>query len=150
MAQYSVYRPWAGQSWGGFDEFRREMESLLGRFDTGVPAARAGVFPAANLYETRDSYVLTAELPGVRPDDIEVSVEGTTVTFGGERKIDYGNGGTSAHRMERQSGRFRRAFELPVAVDPNKVEAVHQNGVLVLRLPKPPELHPRQIVVQAG
>lgn len=150
MAQYSVYRPWAGESWGGFDELRREMDALLGRFGAVGPDGRRGVFPAVNLYETGETYVLTAELPGVNPDAIEVSVEGTTVTLGGERKIDYGNGGTSAHRLERQSGRFRRAFELPVSVDPDKVEAIHRNGVLMLRLPKAAEHRPRQISVQAG
>lgn len=147
MAQYGVYRP---GSWGGFDELRREMDAHLGRFGAGGPGGRRGVFPAVNLYETGDTFVLTAELPGVQPDDIQVSVEGTTVTVGGERKIDHGNGGTSAHRMERQSGRFRRGFELPVAVDPDKVEAVHSNGVLMLRLPKAAEHRPRQISVQAG
>ncbi len=150
MAQYSVYRPWAGEPWGRFDQLRREMDALLGRFGAGALTARTGVFPAVNLYETGDTYVLTAELPGVNPEDIEVSVEGTTVTLGGERKIDHGNGNTSAHRMERQSGRFRRAFDLPVAVDPDAVEAIHKNGVLTLRLPKAAEHRSRQISVKAG
>jgi HSP20 family protein len=150
MAQYSVYRPWAREPWGAFDDLRREMDALLGRFGGGMPSGRRGVFPATNLYETDDSYVLTAELPGVSPDDIEVSIKGTTVSLRGERKIDHGNGDTNIHRLERQSGNFRRAFELPVAVDPDKVEAVHKNGVLMLRLPKAQEHQPRQISVRAG
>jgi HSP20 family protein len=150
MAQYSVYQPWAGEPWGSFDALRREMDALLGRFGAGALAARRGVFPAVNLYETGDTFVLTAELPGMDAKDIQVSVEGTTVTIGGERKIDYGNGDTSSHRLERQSGRFRRAFELPVAVDSAKVEAMHKNGVLMLRLPKTAEHRPRQVSVQGG
>lgn len=150
MAQQSFYRPWAGEARGGFDELRREMDALLGRFVPGSPRGRRGVFPATNLYETGDTYVLTAELPGVVPSDIEVSIEGTTVTIRGERKIDYADSGTNIHRLERQSGGFRRAFELPLAVDPDHVEALHKNGVLMLRLPKAPEHQPRQIAVQAG
>jgi len=153
MAQISVYRPWAADSWRGLDQLRREMDTLFSRFATDSPLSNSwrGVFPAVNLYETADAYVLTAELPGVETDDIQVSLVDSTVTLHGERKIDYGDEeGTSLHRTERQSGSFRRAFELPAAVDSDKVEAVHKNGVLMLRLPKTPEAKPRQISVKSG
>jgi HSP20 family protein len=150
MAQYSAHRPWAGQARGGFDELRREMDALLGRFGAAVPSGRRGVFPAVNLYETGDAYVVTAEIPGVSASGIELSLEGKTLTLRGERRIDRGESGTNAHRLERQAGQFRRAFELPSAVDPDKVEAIHRNGVLMLRLPKPEQVRPRQIAVQAG
>lgn len=150
MAQYSVHRPWAGPSWRAFDDLRREMDALLGRFGAVAPSGRGGVFPAVNLYETGDAYVLTAELPGVGPGDIELSLEGTTLTLRGERKIDRRESGINAHRLERQAGHFRRAFELPVSVDPEKVEAIHRNGVLMLRMPKPEQARPRNITVQAG
>ena len=148
MAQYGIYRPVGG--WGAFDELRREMDALLGRFGGGIPSGRTGVFPAANLYETEDAYVLTAELPGVKPGDIDVSIERATITLRGERKIEHPDGGANVHRAERQSGAFRRAFELPVAVDAEKVEAIHRNGVLMLRLPKAPEHQPRQIRVKSA
>jgi HSP20 family protein len=153
MAQISLYRPWAADSSRDLDQLRREMDTLFSRFTTASPLSGSwrGVFPAVNLYETADAYVLTAELPGVEPDDIRVSLEGSTVTLNGERKIDYADEeGTSLHRAERQAGHFRRAFELPAAVAPNKVEAVYKNGVLMLRLPKTPEAKPRQISVKAG
>jgi HSP20 family protein len=109
------------------------------------------VFPAVNLYETADAYVLMAELPGIQSDEIQVSLERSTITLRGERKIDYANQeGASLHRRERQVGRFHRAFELPAMIDADKVEAVHRNGVLLLRLPKSPEDQPRQISVQAS
>jgi HSP20 family protein len=129
------------------------MDALFGRFGEGVPSAGGwqGVFPAVNLYETADAYVLTAELPGVGTDDIHVSLEESTVILEGERKVDYASeGGASPHRRERQAGRFRRAFALPAAIDADKVEAVHRNGVLMLRLPKSPEAQPRRIAVQAS
>jgi HSP20 family protein len=150
MAQYSLYRPWAG---GPFQQLWREMDDLMNRYGGGSPAlgGSQGVFPAVNLYETADAYCLTAELPGVPSDDIHVSLEGSTVSLSGERKVDYANQeDVSLHRRERQSGSFRRSFELPAAIDADGVEAVHRNGVLLLRLPKTPEHKPRQISVQAS
>jgi HSP20 family protein len=153
MAHYSLYRPWAAAPWSGFDQFRREMDDLFNRFG-GAPALSndwRGVFPAVNLYETADAYQLTAELPGVGPDDIHISLEGSTITLQGERKIDHASRKESSlHRRERQSGAFRRAFELPAAVDADRVEAIHRNGVLLLKLPKSPEAQPRQISVRAS
>jgi len=154
MTQFSLYRPWAAASWGGpLNQLRQEMDAVLNRFDAGSTAGGSwrGVFPAVNLYETADSYVLMAELPGIDSGDINVSLERSTVTIQGERTIGYDNQeGVSLHRRERQVGRFRRAFELPALIDADKVEAVHQNGVLLLRLPKSPEDQPRQISVQAS
>jgi HSP20 family protein len=152
MAQY-FYRPWAAASWSPFDQLRREMDSVFDRFG-GAPARSAdwrGVFPAVNLYETADAYHLTAELPGVEPAEIHVSLEGSTIVLEGERKIDHSSRDeTSLHRRERESGAFRRGFELPATVDADAVEAVHRNGVLMLRLPKTPEAKPRQISVRAS
>ncbi len=153
MAQYSFDRPWAAASWSPFDQLRREMDTVFNRFG-GTPARSGdwrGVFPAVNLYETADAYHLTAELPGVEPGEIHVSLEGSTLVLEGERKIDYASREeTSLHRRERDSGAFRRAFDLPAAVDADAVEAVHRNGVLTLRLPKTPEAKPRQISVRAS
>ena len=153
MAQYSLYRPWAAEPWSVLEQLRREMDAAR-RFGGGVPAMPnewQGVFPAVNLYETSDAYLLTAELPGIGPDDIEVSLQGPTVTLSGERKIDYSTQkDVSLHRRERQAGSFRRAFQLPTAIDGDKVEAAHKNGVLMLRLPKTPEHQPRQIPVRTS
>ena len=153
MAQYSLLTPWAAEPWSAFDQLRREMDGLFNRFGgaTAWSGDWRGVFPAVNLYETADAYHLTAELPGVEPDDVHVSLEGSTLVLQGERKIDYATRKeTSLHRIERQAGGFRRAFELPVKVDADKVEATHRNGVLMLRLPKTPEAQPRQISVRAS
>ena len=153
MAQYNFYRPWAAVPASPIDQLRREMDNLLGRFGGAAGGAGdwRGVFPAVNLYETADTYQLTAELPGVAPEEIRVSLEGSTITLEGERRIDYASREeTSLHRRERQTGAFRRAFELPAAVDAEKVEAVHRNGVLMLRMPKTPEAQPRQISVRAS
>lgn len=108
-----------------------------------------GVFPPVNLHETEDGYFLTAELPGVLPENIDVSMEGATITISGERKIELAAGdGVAVHRRERQSGSFRRAFELPTEIDADRAKARHKNGVLTLELPKSAALKPRQIEVE--
>jgi HSP20 family protein len=149
MAPYTLFRPWGSGS--SFDDLRREMDALFRQYGSGTLPSARGAFPAVNLYETADAYVLTAELPGVRPEEIHIGLEGQVVTLHGERRIEYpADEKTSVHRIERQSGAFRRAFELPVGIDADKAEAVHRNGVLMLHLPKAPEHRPRQISVQGG
>jgi len=150
MAQYSLFRPWGADAGRTLDDLRREMDALFGQLRTSGPFIHAGVFPPSNLYDAGDAYVLTAELPGVNPGDIEITMQGTTVSLRGERKIDHDDGHTNAHRLERRSGSFQRAFELPVSVDPDKAEAIHKNGVLMLRMPKTPEHQPRQIAVASS
>lgn len=151
MAPYRLYRPRADRPGTPFDELRHEMDRLLGRFAGDAPSASRGVFPAVNLYETGDAYVLTAELPGVGASDLDVALEGSTLVLRGERKLDYSaDAATAVHRRERQSGSFRRAFELPAEIEAEKVEAVQRCGVLMLRLPKAPQHKPHRIAVQAS
>lgn len=145
---FEVLRPWSQDPWGGFGALRREMDDLFDRFGTSPAFART-VFPPLNLYETDDAYLLTAELPGIAPEELEITLEGSTVTLRGERKT-VTEEGAAVHRSERAVGSFRRAIDLPVPIDSEKVEAVHRNGVLTLRLPKAPEHRPRQISVKAG
>ena len=149
MTQLDLLRPWGQDPWGGFGALRREMDELFDRFGTFSPALARGAFPALNLYESEDAYVLTAEIPGIAPEDLEISLEGSTVTLRGERKV-ASEEGASVHRSERAVGAFRRAIDLPVPIDGEKVEATHRLGVLTLRLPKAPEHRPRQISVKAG
>lgn len=153
MAHYSVHRPWSAIPRASLGQLQREMNALFDRGAGFGPIATSwrGAFPPVNLYENTDAYVLTAELPGVAPDDIQVSLEESTVSIRGERKIEFeGHENASVHRRERQAGKFGRSFSLPVRVDADKVEAVHRNGVLMLRIPKSPEAQPRQITVQAN
>lgn len=153
MARYGLLRPWAAEPRRDLGHLRREMDALFNRFggESVDSSGWRGVFPAVNFYEAEDAYILTAELPGVEADSIDVALEGTTVTLRGERKIQHPEGERAGlHRAERQSGSFRRAFELPEAIDAGKVEAVYQHGVLMLRFPKTPEAQPRRIAVSAS
>lgn len=146
MTEYSLFRPGGSDA---FDELRREVDALMNRVATTQSAGR-GVFPPVNLYETPDAFLLTAELPGVPADAIQVSIEGATLTLRGERKIERPAEKQSVHRLERQAGVFRRALELPLPVVADQVEAQVRNGVLTLRLPKTPDAKPRQIAVKAA
>ncbi len=149
MTLYTLQRPYSSNAWSGlFEELRREMSPTMRASNAAFQGTR-GVYPPVNLFETEEGYVLTAELPGVSPDQLDVSIEGSTVTLSGERKIEYAAGnGTAVHRRERQSGTFRRAFELPAEIDLDQAKAVHKNGVLTLTLPKSASSKPRQIEIE--
>jgi HSP20 family protein len=148
MAQYWLSEPWSSDPWMSLDQLRRGMDQVLQRAGAST-ARRGGVFPPVNLYETADGYVLTAELPGVRAEDLEISIEHNRVTLGGQRSIERPQD-ASVHRAERASGSFRRTVELPAEVDPDKAEASHRNGVLMLRISKAEKHQPRRIAVKAS
>ncbi|HEX9814760.1 MAG TPA: Hsp20/alpha crystallin family protein [Myxococcota bacterium] len=148
MTAYTLQRPPVRNPWSALlNEFRREMGTQP--LADSVFQGTRGVYPPVNLHETAEGYILTAEIPGVAPESVDVSIEGSTVTLSGERKIDVAAGdGTAVHRRERQSGTFRRAFELPSKIDLDAAKATHKNGVLTLRLPKAAEAKPRQIAIE--
>ena len=149
MARYWLSDPWSLDPFPDVGELRRRMEQLFDRVGAGSPGVvRGGVHPPVNLYETQEGYVLTAELPGLRAEDIEISVERDRLSLRGERRIEHPPG-ASLHRVERVGGEFRRTIQLPVEVDGEKVEATYRNGVLGIRIPKAPEHQPRRIAVSS-
>jgi len=137
-----------------FSEMERIRNEIDRIFHQGLagPSAReaTGVFPPVNIYEDKDRYLLTAELPGVKPEDVEITATEESVTIKGERKPEDGGEKASYHRRERESGYFRRIVSLPDRVDPNKVEATSRNGILYLSLPKAEDVKPRQIKVKSS
>ena len=125
-----------------------ELRDLMRAHD-GLFQSSRGVDPPVNLSETDEGFVLSAEVPGVEPSELDVTIEGSTVTLAGARKSEYEAGnGTSVHRRERPTGHFRRAFELPSEIDVDSARATHKDGVLKLVLPKSPALRARQIEVE--
>jgi len=126
-------------------QFRRELDRLFGDFER----AASGPNPRLTLNEEGASFVLQADVPGLTEQDFDISVEGSTVTLRGERKVVMPEGYT-AHRRERGTVSFARSFELPTRVDSEKVTATLKNGVLTLTLPKAAEAQPRQISVKAA
>ena len=105
-----------------------------------------GWSPALDLYQSSDNVVALVELPGMRKEDIDISLHDNTLTISGERKRESKNG-ENAERTERYVGTFRRSIALPTRVDANKVGATYEEGILKVTLPKAEEAKPKQIQV---
>lgn len=128
---------------------KKEMDRLFAGFaGSGSYTATSGVFPAVNIGEDGDKIFIQAELPGTRRDDLDISIEGATVTLSGERKTD-GAGNVGYHRRERRSGTFRKAITLPYEVNAEGVEAAFKDGVLRMVLPKAEHAKPKKIAIKA-
>jgi HSP20 family protein len=140
--------------WGEFDRLRREMDSLAGAFSNRTewsnPLWRESrIFPLLNVTEHDDAFVVKAEIPGMRTDDLEIKIEGDTLTLKGERKPDDVEEGISFHRRERAIGAFQRSLTLPGKVDSAGVRAGYKSGVLTVTLMKEKESLPKQIKIIA-
>ena len=110
-------------------------------------AGRRTWLPAVDIYESDDAFVATADLPGLRKDDIDVSIEDNVLTVSGERKFEKSEKEGTFRRVERSYGTFRRSFTLPRGVESSKVEAKFKDGVLNLTLPKSEVAKSRRITV---
>jgi HSP20 family protein len=128
-----------------FDEMRREMDRLLWDLDRGFLSGRSQG-PDFRLVEKEDELVIEAELPGVAGKDLEITLDGGTLTIRGERGNEAPEG-YRAVRRERGTLRFSHSYMLPARVDSGKATAKLEDGVLVLTLPKAEEAKPRQIPV---
>ncbi|HMA27239.1 MAG: Hsp20/alpha crystallin family protein, partial [Solirubrobacterales bacterium] len=106
--------------------------------------------PAMDLVETEDHLVLRGDLPGMTEDDVDIEIKDGVLTVSGERKTDHEEKGEGYHRVERSFGSFSRSLSLPQGVDPGKVEAKFDNGVLEVRIPKPAEAKPTRVEIGTG
>jgi HSP20 family protein len=131
------------------DELRR-LHRRMNRLFEGVSARTATEFPPVNLWDGNDEYAITAEIPGMDADQLDVSVVGDTVTIKGTRTPLKLAGGEAYHRNERGYGQFARSFKLPKPVDPDKVQAHYDKGVLSVRLPLSEQGKPRRIPLKTA
>ena len=109
-----------------------------------------GITPPLDVHETDDHIVVTAALPGVRPDDVEITMVGQTLTLRGEMKASDEIEKDQYLYRERRYGSFSRTLQLPVRVEGDRAEATFTDGILTLRVPKAEEVKPRQIRITAG
>jgi len=117
---------------------------------SGAAGSGVGTFPI-DVRETENDYVIHASLPGIKPDDVQITVHGDTLTLRGELKDEEEKKGEHWHIRERRSGVFQRSLSLGAPVSSDKAEATFEHGVLTLTLPKAEEAKPRQIRIgQAG
>ena len=136
--------------WQEMERLRREMNRLFAGLPASAGGVAAPVYPAMNVWTNEDGAILTAELPGVNADDIEISVEGDTLTLSGNRQPDEMPEQATYHRRERGHGRFSRVFRLPFPIDSGKVDAAFEKGVLRVSLPRPESDKPKKITIKAG
>lgn len=144
----SPARSWQNQ-FDELDKMRRDLSRFLGEYATesDIPS---GVFPMTNITEDKDHFYLRTELPGVKKEDIEISLTGNSLSLSGERKLVSEEKNVKYLRRERESGTFRRMIKLPSVIDVEKVEARSENGVLTIVLPKAEAAKPKQIAIKAG
>lgn len=132
------------------ERIQGEMNRLFSDFMGKVASPlRVGVFPPVNVSEDAERLYVRAELPGIKPEDIEISVEGDTLTLRGERKPVEAGDNVNYHRREREAGRFRRIITIPNRIDPEAVDASFKNGILTVILPKAAEARPKQIQIKS-
>ena len=127
----------------------RELEDRLNEVFNGY-AAPTGWVPAVDIQEDEDAYTLVADMPGLKKEEIELTVEDDVITLKGARKHEEEKTTKGYHRVERSYGTFERAFRLPSGVDAKKVKAAYEHGVLTVTLAKPEAAKPKRINVDVS
>jgi HSP20 family protein len=147
--------------WDLFEDFRTAQDEMLrmnrlaaarlgqfGQHDAGMSAQTWA--PAVDITERKDAYLVSAELPGVGIDDIEITFQDGLLTVQGQRHAGHDSSEERVHRAERRYGAFRRSIMLPRHVKADAIEATTQNGVLQVLVPKAEEVHAKRIQVRLG
>ena len=131
-----------------WDDLRR-VQTALGEdfFPMGISEKRQ--FPAINIREDAEGANVQAQLPGIEPEEIEVSVTGDLLSISGERKLENWDEKNTIHRQERWSGKFSRTIRLPFTIDAKNIKASSKNGILNIRLPRVEEEKPKKIAIKA-
>ena len=145
-----MYRRYRTPSiWREIDRMQLDMNRIFGDLAQNR-FRKAPSFPAVNIWAAENSVKLTAEIPGVKKDDLEINVTGDNLTLSGVRKFEELPESARYHRRERKYGEFNRSIQLPYTVDVNKVKAAFKNGVLKVELPRVEAEKPKKISVKAA
>jgi HSP20 family protein len=144
--------PW--RPYRELEEMERRFEDIFGRpflpaVWRRIPMVEMGWAPAIEVFEKADKFVVKAELPGMKEEDIDVSAVGDILTIKGERKAESEVKEEDYYCCERSYGSFSRSIALPSSVDAKKIEASYEDGVLEVTLPKAPEVKAKKIAVTA-
>ena len=142
--------------WSPFDEVLSLRDAMQRLFEDSVVApsmtAGRGALPAIdlNVHERADAFTVEACVPGLRPEDLDLTIQDNVLTISGEIRSAEQPEGTTTHRVERRYGRFSRSISLPTQVKGDAVNAVLEHGILKLEIPKAEEVKPRKITVRVG
>jgi HSP20 family protein len=139
--------------WDPFFDMSKTLDEVDRMFNAanrplGLRSVPRGTFPVINIYDQGESAVLVAEIPGIDPNELELTVLNDTVTIKGKRLFE-GNDEDRVYRRERWSGEFSRTLTLPDAVDPDKVNAQYKNGVLRVTLEKAEKARAKKIQIKS-
>ena len=141
-------RAWA--PWSEMERLRREVDRLMSGTSTWPGLGIAPGYPAMNVWTNEDGAVVTAELPGVDPAELDISVQNDTLTLRGNRQPAEAQEDATYHRRERSSGHFVRSIQLPFTVDSSQVQASYEKGILSVTLPRAEADKPLKIAIKAG
>lgn len=132
------------------DKMKRDVERLFDRmrmeFGSTLSSGLSTLGPSLDISETEDTVVVRVELPGVDPDDVQISVTDQTLYLRGEKKLEHVTGGVHFHRVERRFGSFSRTVDLPCPVEVEEIEATYEKGVLMIVMPKRRDKKEREAV----
>jgi len=133
--------------WSALRDLESEFGRLFGDMTRDFGLVDRGWVPAVDLKETDAAYVIEADMPGLKKEDIELVAVDNVVTLKGERKNEHEETRDGYHRFERRYGSFQRSFEIPGGFESGKIEAQYKDGVLTVTVPKREEAKPKQISV---
>ena len=136
------------QPWGLLNQLQKEIESSQGGTEGSIATAEWA--PAVDIKEEADKFVLHADIPGVKPEDIDVSMENGVLTIKGEKKTEATTEQEGYKRVERSYGSFYRRFSLPDSANAESISAKSSHGVLEIVIPKREAIKPKKISVAAG
>ena len=142
--------PW--QPLRAMEEAERRFDEMFGRWPSvwrRLPLEERGWAPALDVFEKEDKFVVKAEIPGMKMEDIDVSVVGDTLTIKGEKTSESEVKEDDYYCCERSYGKFHRSIALPSSVDATKIDADYEDGILEVSLPKAPEVKPKKITISA-
>lgn len=137
--------------WRELDQITNRLGRVFDGSDFPTPSGRGDWLPPVDVEETEEELVLTAELPGMRQDEIDIELENNILTIKGERTVEREDEREHRfHLWERRHGSFQRSFTLPRTVDAEAISADYEDGLLVIRMPKAPEARGRRIRIGSG
>jgi HSP20 family protein len=148
------YQPTDLTAWTPMDRLSTLSDEMNRLFDFNWPSRDTGLFsgwsPALDVFDEKDSFYVTCELPGMKREDIDISIHNGTLTISGERKFDREEKEGETFRSERYFGKFQRSVTLPASVESANVKASYRDGVLEVHLPKSEEAKQKHIEVNVG
>ncbi|MFQ5903528.1 MAG: Hsp20/alpha crystallin family protein [Candidatus Binatia bacterium] len=143
--------------WEPFEGLSRMQSRINDLFEEAFGRSRlphtpsSGVwYPPVDILESKDSYLIRAELPGTKKEDLNVELKDGALTLSGERKFEEPTDGVEYHRAERPAGKFSRSFHLPQTIKHDGIKATYRDGILDVYVPKAEEAKPRQITVSVN